>query len=130
MDGVEELEGVLVVAATNRKDMLDPALLRPGRFDLVLEVPPPDAGGRAKIFAVHLHGKPVAADVDAADLATRTEGMTGAEIELVCRRAALLAVRGFLASQGEARDPSRLEIPKARFLTAIDEVTRGARTGG
>ena len=124
MDGVEELKGVLVIAATNRKDILDPALLRPGRFDLLLEVPRPDIEGRAQIFEVHLKGKPLAADMDCSDFAKRTEGFTGADIETVCRRAALLAVREFIAAHGEGKtDPSQLKITRERVLTAIEELT-------
>ncbi|MDD5309183.1 MAG: CDC48 family AAA ATPase [Deltaproteobacteria bacterium] len=128
MDGVEELKGVLVVAATNRKDMLDPALLRPGRFDLLLEVPRPDARGRMQIFEVHLKGKPLAASLDNVDFAQRTEGFTGADIETVCRRAALLAVRDFIEASSEGEmDPSHLKITRERILTAIEELKA---TGG
>jgi transitional endoplasmic reticulum ATPase len=123
LDGVEELKGVLVLAATNRKDMLDPALLRPGRFDLLLEVPPPDAEGRSKIFEVHLKSKPKAADVAFADLAKATEGFTGAEIEMVCHRAALLAVREFIERNGEGKDLSRFQITQDKLATAIQEIT-------
>ncbi len=122
MDGVEELKGVLVVAATNRKDILDPALLRPGRFDLILEVPPPDADGRAQIFAVHLAGKPLAPGVDVATLVRRADGFTGAEIETVCDRGALLAVREFIDRKGGPGDPASLRIGALHLDTAIDEV--------
>jgi len=120
LDGVEELKGVLVVAATNRKDMLDPALIRPGRFDLLLEVPPPDVMGRVKIFEVHLRGKPLAADVDIKNLAERTNGFTGADIEQVCHRASLLAVRELIEGRngGTAAD---LRITREKFITAIHE---------
>ena len=93
MDGIEDLEGVLVVGTTNRRDMVDPALLRPGRFDLLLDVELPDLAARAAIFRVHLDGKPAAPDVDAADLAARTPAFSGAAIASVCRRAALASVR-------------------------------------
>jgi transitional endoplasmic reticulum ATPase len=122
MDGVEELKGVLVIAATNRRDMLDPALLRPGRFDLLLEVPMPDAAGRKKIFEVCLKGKPVAAGVKIGELAKRTEGRTGADIETICRRAALLAVRGFIEEHGEKGDPSRMSISDEALSAAIGEI--------
>jgi len=123
MDGVEELKGVLILAATNRKDMIDPALLRPGRFDLLLEVPPPDADGRAKIFAVHLKKKPISADVEFKDLAKGTDGFTGAEIEMVCHRAALMAVREFIEAHGEGKDLSRFQITQDKLATAIQEIT-------
>ena len=123
MDGVEELKGVLVIAATNRRDILDPALLRPGRFDLHLEVPPPDTAGRARIFEVHLRGKPVSAEVDINELADRTEGLTGAEIEAICHRAALLAVREFLEVHGEQGKPSDVQITRARLSAAIQQIS-------
>ncbi len=128
MDGVEELKGVLVVAATNRKDMLDPALLRPGRFDLLLEVPAPDVEARAQIFAVHLRGKPLAADIEMGDLATRADGFTGADIEAVCCRAGLLAVREFIDTHGARGEPSRLTIRQDHLATSIQELGGHSRT--
>lgn len=96
LDGVEELKGVLVMGATNRLDMLDDALIRPGRFDLLIEVGLPDEDSRARIFEVHLAGKPIEAAVEPGELARRAEGMTGAEIESVCQRATLAALRRHL----------------------------------
>jgi transitional endoplasmic reticulum ATPase len=93
LDGIEELKGVLVLGATNRLDLIDAAMLRPGRFDEIVEIPLPDEEGRRQIFEVHLRGKPLEAGIGAADLAARTEGFSGAEIESVCTRAALRAVR-------------------------------------
>jgi transitional endoplasmic reticulum ATPase len=123
MDGVEELKGVLVIAATNRKDILDPALLRPGRFDLRLEVPPPDLDGRTKVFEVHLRGKPISADVHALDLAERSDGFTGADIQAACRRAGVLAVREFLA--GQEKDISKMSILLRHLLQGIESVFEG-----
>ncbi|PKO21440.1 MAG: AAA family ATPase [Chloroflexi bacterium HGW-Chloroflexi-1] len=110
MDGIEELRGVVVLAATNRPDIVDPALLRPGRFDLRLELPPPDAAGRAAIFAVHTRGKPLAVDVDLARLVARTEGQVGADIEGICRQAALAAIREFLVTHPDGDRPEELVI--------------------
>ncbi len=93
MDGVEGLDGVLILAATNRPDRLDPALLRPGRFDLHLVIGPPDRAAREAIARIALRGKPVSDDVSASALAGVTEGFTGAEVRAVCDRAALAAVR-------------------------------------
>ncbi|OZJ05773.1 hypothetical protein BZG36_01301 [Bifiguratus adelaidae] len=93
MDGVEAATGVLIVGATNRPDMLDAALLRPGRFDQVLYVPHPDQTARAHIFRIHLKNTPIAEDVNVDDLATKTELFTGADIANVCREAALIALR-------------------------------------
>jgi len=100
LDGVEELGDVLVLGATNRLDMLDLALLRPGRFDLVLEIPLPDEEGRKAIFGVGLRGKPVAADVHVDELAASTENFTGADIQAVCKRAALEAIREAVGPSG------------------------------
>ena len=100
LDGVEELGDVLVLGATNRLDMLDPALLRPGRLDLLLEIPVPDEEGRKAIFSVGLRGKPVAADVRVNELAARTGSFTGADIQAVVKRAALEAIREVVEKAG------------------------------
>jgi transitional endoplasmic reticulum ATPase len=100
MDGIEELKGVVLLAATNRLDIIDPALLRPGRFEMLVELPTPDREARLAIFQVHTQGKPLAPDVDLGGLAERTEGMVGADIEGLCRQAAMLAIREFLEEQG------------------------------
>jgi transitional endoplasmic reticulum ATPase len=126
LDGIEELNGVLVVAATNRKDRLDPALLRPGRFDLLLEVPPPDDGGRGRIFERNLRDKPLARPLDPVDLARRTPGFTGAAIEVACRRAALLALRRSLAGGGA----TPLEITQEDLVAAIEETRRAHGPAG
>lgn len=124
MDGVEELRGVLVVAATNRRDIVDPALLRPGRFDLHLEVPTPNATARARIFGIHLFDVPLAEDVTYATLANLTEGFGGAHIEAVCRRAGMLAARRSIEVYGDAADGSPIHLDAALLRTAIDEIRR------
>ena len=87
MDGVQELKGVVVLAATNRKDLVDPALLRAGRFDFLIELPLPDPAARLAIFKVHTRGLPLADDVNLAELAgAASEGQSGADIELACRK--------------------------------------------
>jgi len=93
MDGIQILKDVVVIGATNRPDILDPALLRPGRFDRVIYVPPPDVEGRYQIFQIHTREMPLADDVDLRKLAEMTEGYTGADIEAVCREAAMNAAR-------------------------------------
>jgi len=93
MDGLVPLNGVVVVAATNRPDRLDPALLRPGRLDRLLYVPPPTDSTRAAIFRIHLRKTPIDESVSVAELAERTEGYTGADIAGVCREAALAALK-------------------------------------
>ncbi|MCD6188666.1 MAG: CDC48 family AAA ATPase, partial [Thermococcus sp.] len=97
MDGIEENSGVVVVAATNRPDILDPALLRPGRFDRLILVPAPDERARFEILKVHTRRVPLAGDVSLEELAKRTEGYTGADIEAVVREAALNAMRRAIA---------------------------------
>lgn len=93
MDGMQALQGVLVIGATNRADIVDPAVLRPGRFDSVVFVPPPDAEARREIFAVHTKDMPLGEDVKLDKLAELTEGYSGADIEGFCREAAMAAVR-------------------------------------
>jgi transitional endoplasmic reticulum ATPase len=93
MDGLEELRGVVVIAATNRPDIIDPALLRPGRFDKLLYVPPPEIKARKEILKIHLKNKPLAEDVDIEELSKGTEGYTGADLAAVCNTAVMLAIR-------------------------------------
>ncbi len=93
MDGFEPNSGVIVLAATNRPDVLDPALLRPGRFDRRIVVDSPDAKGREEILKIHLKNKPIAPDVDMRELAQRTPGFSGADLRNVANEAALLTAR-------------------------------------
>ncbi|MEM2319339.1 MAG: CDC48 family AAA ATPase [Candidatus Bathyarchaeia archaeon] len=93
MDGLEELRGVVVIAATNRPDIIDPALLRPGRFDKLLYVPLPDLEARKEILKIHLNKKPLAEDVNIEELAKETEGYTGADLAAICNTAVMLAIR-------------------------------------
>lgn len=93
LDGMQTLQNVLVIGATNRADILDPAVLRPGRFDAVVFVPPPDLDARLEIFQVHTKKMPLSSNVDLAKLADMTEGFSGADIENLVREAAMAAVR-------------------------------------
>ena len=93
MDGIEVLTDVVVIAATNRLDMLDSALIRPGRFDRVILTLPPDKGARLDILKVHTKKMPLKKDVDLKEIASKTEGYVGADIEAVCREAAMLTLR-------------------------------------
>ena len=113
MDGMEELEDVAVIAATNRPDILDAGLMRPGRFDRKIKVEVPNEEGRLAIFKVHTKDMPLADDVDLQKLAQETEGYVGADIEAVCREAAMLTLRDNL----EAED-----IPKKYFQEALEKV--------
>jgi transitional endoplasmic reticulum ATPase len=93
MDGIEDLKGVIVLAATNRIDLIDPALLRSGRFDLIFELPLPDVKTREKIFSIHTRNKPLDKKIKLNKLALQTESLTGSDIEFICRKAAMLAIR-------------------------------------
>lgn len=93
MDGLEELRGVVVIAATNRPDIVDPALLRPGRFDKLLYIPLPDLDARKEILKIHLNKKPLAEDANIDEIAQKTEGYTGADLAAICNTAVMLAIR-------------------------------------
>ena len=108
IDGLEELHDVLVIGATNRPDMIDPALLRPGRFDRIIKVPKPDAKGRRNILKIHTREKPLAEGVDLDALVGMTDGMTGAELADLANRAALSALRRHIA--GTSKDHREISI--------------------
>ncbi len=99
MDGIEELKGVVVLAATNRMDLIDKALLRSGRFDLLFELPPPDENTRADIFRIHTKNKPLNDDIEIKKLAVQTENMVGSDIEFICRKASMFAIREFIENK-------------------------------
>ena len=99
MDGLIDMHDVVIIAATNRPDILDPAVLRPGRFDRLILAPVPDNEARENIFKVHTKNMPLANDVDIKALAEQTEGYVGADIESVCREAAILALREDMTTQ-------------------------------
>jgi len=122
MDGLEELHNVTVIAATNRPDMLDPALLRPGRFDRLIYVPVPDKEARKEIFRIHLRGRPLAEDVDIEKLAEKTEGYTGADIEAVCNEATILALREYIQSGRDPENPRDAKIEMKHFEEALKKV--------
>ncbi len=96
LDGIEELRNVVVVAATNRPDMVDPALLRPGRFDRVVYVPLPDREARREILRIHFKGKPLAGDVDLDAVARETEGYSGADLAAIANTSTMIAIQEFL----------------------------------
>jgi transitional endoplasmic reticulum ATPase len=124
MDGIEELRGVVILAATSRPDLLDPSLLRAGRFEVRLELPTPNETDRRAIFGVHAANKPLAPDVDLDKLATETEGFVGSDIEAVCRRAAMGAIQEFLDTGDATRDASGLVIEQRHFAEAIESVRK------
>jgi transitional endoplasmic reticulum ATPase len=126
LDGLEDLKDVVVIGATNRPDMVDIALLRPGRLDRLVYIPPPNASSRAQIFAIHLLGKPLADDVDIEQLAKETEGYVGADIEAICREAAMLALRDFIKPEmtpEQVNDgAATIKINKGYLYAAINRV--------
>jgi proteasome regulatory subunit len=113
MDGFGNRGNVRIMAATNRIDMLDPALLRPGRFDRIIQVPLPDAGARLEILKIHSAKMTLAGDVDLSEIADLTGKSTGAELQAVCREAGMMAVR---------KDARAVE--REDFLAAIKKVQR------
>jgi transitional endoplasmic reticulum ATPase len=124
LDGIEELKGILVLGATNRADMLDPAVLRPGRFDEVIEIPTPEEKDRKEIFSVHLRNKPIEEGVDPSDLAARSEGFSGAEIASVCNKAALMAVRRAVTSLRQNPDKKiKMTVKRSDIETALTELS-------
>ena len=113
MDGLESLNDVVIIGATNRPDMLDPALLRQGRFDRIIFTSIPDLESRKKIFEIYLEKMPLADGVNLVDLASKTEGYVGADIEGVCREAAMIALREDLKSS---------DLKMEHFVKALDVV--------
>ena len=120
IDGLEELHNVLIVGATNRLDIVDDALLRPGRFDRIIEVPNPDAKGRQNIFEIHTKKKPLASDVDIVKLVELTDGFSGAEIAAVANRAAITALKKYVG--GKAQNAKDIKISQQELIDAIDKV--------
>ena len=120
IDGLEELQNVLIIGATNRLDIVDEALLRPGRFDRIIEVPNPDAKGREQIFKIHTKKKPLADDVSISKLVELTEGFNGAEIAAIANRAAMMALKRYVG--GKSENVKKIQISQQDILDAIDKV--------
>ena len=110
MDGIEDLKGVVVLAATNRIDLIDPALLRSGRFDLMFELPAPDEKTREQIFEIHTGNKKLDEGVSLKKLAHDSEDMVGADIEFICRKASMIAIREIIEDLKGQEDDSELNI--------------------
>jgi transitional endoplasmic reticulum ATPase len=122
MDGIEELKGVVVLAATNRLDLVDPAILRSGRFDLIFELPVPDEKTREQIFAIHARNKPLGKDVDLKKLAKEADGRTGSDIEFICRKASMFALREYIehnSAKKEINTDGELKVSKQHFDQAL-----------
>jgi transitional endoplasmic reticulum ATPase len=113
MDGITSLQDIVVVAATNRPDMVDSAVLRPGRFDRLIYVPEPDEKSRLQIFKIYTKGMPIAQDVDLNQLTTMTKYYSGADIESLCREAAMHSLR---------RDVTTSEVTMKDFQDALKEM--------
>ncbi|MEM4577142.1 MAG: AAA family ATPase, partial [Candidatus Nezhaarchaeales archaeon] len=113
IDGIQSLDHVVVLASTNRPDIIDPALLRHGRFDRLIYVPPPDYEARLEIFKIHTKSMPLADDVDLQQLARMTEGYAGSDIEAVCREAGMLALRENINSE---------KVEMRHFIEALKKV--------
>ncbi|HLI45752.1 MAG TPA: CDC48 family AAA ATPase [Geobacterales bacterium] len=113
MDGIQTLKNVVVIGATNRVDILDPALLRPGRFDLIVYVPPPDFASRLQILKIHTKKMPLANDVNLEEVAKKTEGYTGADLEALCKEAGMVAIR---------ENPSPFQVSMRHFEEALKTV--------
>ncbi len=113
LDGIEVLQGVVVLAATNRPDIIDPGLLRAGRFDKMIYIPAPDAASRQKILEVHTKLMPLKKDVSIEDLAQKTEGYVGADLENLCREAGMMAYR---------ENPEASEVSQQNFIDALKNI--------
>ena len=120
IDGLEELHDVLIIGATNRVDLIDSALLRPGRFDRIIEVPLPDTKGRENIFKIHTRKKPLAESIDFAKLVQLTNGFSGAEIEGACNRAAMSSIRRYVDKK--EKDVKSIKITQEDFENAIQKM--------
>ena len=124
LDGLKNVQGVIAVAATNRLDLIDTALLRPGRFDYIIELPVPDEEDRVEIFKIYTEKIKIDKDVKFTELSEKTEGMAGADIESLCKKATLLAVQDFFDRQGEkvAEKAGDFKVSRTHFLKALKEI--------
>jgi transitional endoplasmic reticulum ATPase len=126
LDGLEELKDVIVIATTNRLDIVDEALLRPGRFDRMLKVPMPDIEARKDIIKIHLKGKPLGNDVDIDKLADKTKGYSGADLAAICNTAIMLVIKKHIKhSKTETqikKGIKKLKVTMADLLAAIEKV--------
>lgn len=120
IDGLEELNNVLIIGATNRLDIVDEALLRPGRFDRIIEVPNPDSKGRQHIFEIHTKKKPLEKDVNITKLVELTNGFSGAEIGAVANRAAISSLKRYVS--GKSQNLKEIKITQQDLIDAVDKV--------
>ncbi|MFH1971447.1 MAG: CDC48 family AAA ATPase [Patescibacteria group bacterium] len=130
LDGIEELKEVVILAATNRIDLIDPALLRTGRFDFLIEVPKPDEKTRYEIFKIHTKEKPLAKDVNLKNLAKETQDLVGSDIESICKKASMLAIREFIEKKEKDYHPTgddqkghkKINITNKHFKKACNQI--------
>jgi len=119
MDGIDANDGVTVLGATNRVDMMDPAVLRSGRFDILLLIPAPDLESRKKIFAVHTRKMKLSGDIDPDALAEKTDGFIGSDIAEICRKAGMQAIRSHIERHGDDADKSDLAVRWEDFMSVL-----------
>ena len=127
LDGMKPRDKVIVVATTNRPQLLDPALLRPGRFDKIFYVPPPDLKARADIFKIHLKGVPTKGPIDYIVLAHRTEGYSGADIAAIVEEAKLIAIREQVRKELERKGKDTRDLEE--YLAELEHVGEGGDYG-
>jgi len=120
IDGLEELNNVLIIGATNRLDIVDEALLRPGRFDRIIKVPNPDEKGRQHIFEIHTKKKPLASDVKIPEIVKITDDFSGAEIAAVANRAAIAALKKYVSAK--SKNVKEIKIMQQDLIDAVDKV--------
>lgn len=120
IDGLEELNNVLIIGATNRLDIVDEALLRPGRFDRIIKVPNPDEKGRLHIFEIHTKKKPLDSDVKISEIVKITDDFSGAEIAAVTNRAAITALKRYVS--GKSKNVKEIKITQQDLIDAVDKV--------
>jgi transitional endoplasmic reticulum ATPase len=121
LDGLSDLSEVIVIGATNREDLLDPALTRPGRLDFILKFTLPDEKERLEIFRINTKGRPLHGDVDLEELARLTEGMVGSHIAFICKRAVMMAIAEIIHSR-QAKTSGNLLVSEAHFKDALQEI--------
>jgi transitional endoplasmic reticulum ATPase len=124
LDGLELLKDVIVIAATNRPDIIDSALLRAGRFDKLISIPTPDTAARKEIFSIHTKRKPLASDVDLNKFAEETQGYTGADIASICNEAVMASIREYIATGNplDKKHLDKLQVQKKHFDLAMKKV--------
>ncbi|HEX7209176.1 MAG TPA: AAA family ATPase, partial [Nitrososphaeraceae archaeon] len=126
MDGIQEMHGVVIIAATNRIDMIDTAFLRPGRFDKIIYVPNPDIKTREKILEIHTKGKPISRDIDIKKIAEKTEGFSGADVSAIVNTAISLVLHEYLqrypSPEDAVKNTSKAIVSMQNFEDAVKKI--------